>query len=75
MFFFLNFRSQDCVKSKALYSVLAVRKNISKAEAIKVVEKVFPKCYSDLEPIGRRCRRGSSDPERAYAESKYYGYN
>lgn len=50
----LNFHisSQDCVKSKALYSVLAVRKNISKEEAIAVVEKVFPKCYNDLEPLG-----------------------
>lgn len=54
--------------------MLAVRQNISKAEAIAVVEKVFPKCYADLEPIGRRCRAGSSDPDRAYAESKYYGY-
>lgn len=73
-FFNIKKRHQDCVKSKALYSVLAVRKNISKSEAIAVIEKVFPKCYSDLEPIGRRCRRGSSDPERAFAESKYYGY-
>lgn len=47
-----NISSQDCVKSKALYSVLAVRKNISKEEAIAVVEKVFPKCYNDLEPLG-----------------------
>lgn len=55
--------------------MLAVRKQISKAEAIAVVEKVFPKCYADLEPIGRRIRSGSADPERAYAESKYYGYS
>lgn len=54
--------------------MLAVRKNISKLEAIAVVEKVFPKCYADLEPIGRRLRRGSADQERAYAEAKYYGY-
>lgn len=69
-----NYCLQDCVKSKALYSVLAVRKNISKEEAIAIVEKVFPKCYNDLEPLGRRIRRGSSDPERAFAESKHYGY-
>lgn len=54
--------------------MLAVRSDIPKAEAIAIVEKVFPKCYADLEPIGRRCRRGSADPERAYTESKYYGY-
>lgn len=63
------------MKSKAVYSVLAVRKNINKAEAIAVVEKVFPKCYADLEPIGRRIRSGSADAEQAYAESKYYGYS
>lgn len=54
--------------------MLAVRKNITKSEAITIVEKVFPKCYADLEPIGRRPRSGSADAERAYAESKYYGY-
>lgn len=65
---------QDCVKSKALYSVLAVRK-ISKAEAVAVIEKVFPKCYADLEPVGRRLRRNSYDMNRAYLESQYYGYD
>lgn len=62
------------MKSKALYSVLAVRKDISKEQAIAVIEKVFPKCYADLEPIGRRLRRNSADPDRAYAETKHYGF-
>ncbi|XP_031618816.1 mitochondrial inner membrane protease ATP23 homolog [Contarinia nasturtii] len=73
-FFNIRKKHQDCVKTKALYSVLAVRRDLSKAEAIKIIEKVFPKCYADLEPIGRRIRSGSADPEHAYAESKYYGY-
>lgn len=64
---------QDCVKTKALYSVLAVRQ-ISKMEAISIIEKVFPKCYADLEPIGRRLRRNSDDMTRACREAKYYGY-
>ncbi|GBP85293.1 Mitochondrial inner membrane protease ATP23 homolog [Eumeta japonica] len=64
---------QDCVKTKALYSVMAVRQ-ISKLEAIDIIEKVFPKCYADLEPIGRRIRRNSEDMYRAWKESKYYGY-
>ncbi|KAJ8979126.1 hypothetical protein NQ317_017969 [Molorchus minor] len=38
---------QNCVKSKALSSVLAVR-NISKVEAVDAIERVFTKCYSDL---------------------------
>ncbi|XP_045445422.1 mitochondrial inner membrane protease ATP23 homolog [Melitaea cinxia] len=64
---------QDCVKTKALYSVLAVRQ-IGKAEAVDIIEKVFPKCYNDLEPIGRRIRRNSEDMTRAYREASYYGY-
>lgn len=57
-----------------MYSVLSVRRDITKDQAIAVVEKVFPKCYADLEPIGRRVRSGSADMERAYEESRYYGY-
>ncbi|XP_014370338.2 mitochondrial inner membrane protease ATP23 homolog [Papilio machaon] len=64
---------QDCVKTKALYSVMAVRQ-IGKAEAVDVIEKVFPKCYADLEPIGRRIRRNSDDMLRAFKEAAYYGY-
>ncbi|XP_041976835.1 mitochondrial inner membrane protease ATP23 homolog [Aricia agestis] len=64
---------EDCVKSKALYSVLAVRQ-IGREEAIDVIEKVFPKCYADLEPIGRRIRRNSDDMLRAFKEAAYYGY-
>lgn len=64
---------QNCVKTKAMQSVLAVR-NTNKLEVIDVIEKVFPKCYSDLEPIGRRIRRNSEDMYRAYQEAPYYGY-
>ncbi|CAH0748362.1 unnamed protein product [Diatraea saccharalis] len=64
---------QDCVKTKALYSVLAVRQ-IGKEEAVDIIEKVFPKCYADLEPIGRRIRRNSDDMMRIFKEASYYGY-
>ncbi|CAH1987404.1 unnamed protein product [Acanthoscelides obtectus] len=66
---------QDCVKSKALSSVLAARSGISKTEAINAIERVFPKCYPDLEPIGRRLRRNSYDMYKAYEEGYYYGYD
>lgn len=66
-------RHRECVKTKALYSLLATRL-IPHQEAVAVIEKVFPKCYADLEPIGRRVRRGSGDQEQAFAEAKYYGY-
>lgn len=65
---------KDCVKSKALSSVMAVR-NVSKLEAIDAIERVFPKCYADLEPIGRRLRRNSNDMYKAYEEGFYYGYD
>lgn len=64
----------DCVKSKALSSILATR-NVSTSEAIDAIERVFPKCYSDLEPIGRRIRRNSDDMYKAFAEGYYYGYD
>jgi len=54
--------------------VLAVR-NISKADAVAAVERVFPKCYADLEPIGRRIRRNSTDQQKAYMEAPMYGYD
>lgn len=64
---------QHCVKTKALYSVLAVRQ-IEKLEAVDIIEKVFPKCYNDLEPIGRRIRRNSEDMFRVQRDASYYGY-
>lgn len=72
-FFNIRQKHRDCVKTKALYSVLAVRQ-ITREEAIAVIEKVFPKCYADLEPVGRRIRRNSADMERAFADGKYFGY-
>lgn len=66
-------RHRDCVKVKALSSVVAVR-NVSVEEATAVVEKVFDKCYADLEPFGRISRQYSTEPWRAYAEASLYGY-
>ncbi|XP_063702282.1 mitochondrial inner membrane protease ATP23 homolog [Culicoides brevitarsis] len=65
---------QDCVKSKALSSVLSAR-NVTAKEAIDAIERVFPKCYNDLEPVGRRIRRNSPDMHRAYVEAPLYGYD
>ncbi|CAH1404562.1 unnamed protein product [Nezara viridula] len=62
-----------CVKRKAITSIIAVR-NVSVDEAIAAVERVFPKCYNDLEPIGRRIKGGGADAKRAYAEGFLYGY-
>ncbi|XP_066596854.1 mitochondrial inner membrane protease ATP23 homolog [Prorops nasuta] len=64
---------QYCVKEKAMRSVMAAQ-NVTEAIAMAAVERVFSKCYNDLEPIGRRIRRNSCDMERAYNESYLYGY-
>ena len=49
-----NYRSfEHCVKAKAAHSV-AVMKKCRVDEAANHVEKVFSKCYEDLEPIGHR---------------------
>ncbi|KAI9562732.1 hypothetical protein GHT06_010186 [Daphnia sinensis] len=73
-FFRIQKQHAECVKHKALGSVLAVRPDVTKEEALAVIDKVFLKCYNDLEPIGRRVRRNSADMIRAYKERGNYGY-
>nr|CAG4651294.1 EOG090X0CKN [Simocephalus serrulatus]SVE94477.1 EOG090X0CKN [Simocephalus serrulatus] len=73
-FFRIKQQHPECVKTKAMASVLAVRPDLSKEEARAAVDKVFTKCYNDLEPIGRRVRRNSTDMIRAYSERGNYGY-
>lgn len=54
-------------------SVLAIKK-VTREEAEAAVNRVFTRCYNDLEPVGRRIRRKSDDMHRAYREGHYYGY-
>lgn len=54
--------------------MLAVR-NVTYEQAKAAVEKVFDRCYADLEPIGRRVRGKSVDFELAYAEAFLMGYD
>ncbi|KAI0207175.1 Mitochondrial inner membrane protease ATP23 [Lamellibrachia satsuma] len=71
--FHIKQRQQECVKKKAIMSIVMVR-NVEEEEARKVVDKVFTKCHNDLEPFGRIPRRKSRDPERMLAEGYFYGY-
>lgn len=64
---------EACVKSKAMFSIINVR-SVTKEQAMEAINRVFPKCYNDLEPIGRRIRRNSTDMQRAYFEGSLYGY-
>ena len=63
----------NCVKTKAAASVMAVRQ-VTETEARAAVDKVFDRCYNDLEPVGRRIRRNSQDMIRAFKEAPLYGY-
>lgn len=56
-----------------MWSVMVAR-NVSMDVAHDVVEKVFPHCYHDLEPIGRRIKTRTDDMQRAYSEGFFYGY-
>lgn len=67
-------RHQECVRRRAMLSVLAAR-GVTVEEATAAVERVFHKCYSDMEPIGRRIRRGSDDMEKALFEATLFGYD
>lgn len=53
---------------------MAVHK-VSAEVAEAAIERVFAKCYNDLEPVGRRIRRNSEDMPKAYAEAYLYGYD
>ncbi|AWO97733.1 putative mitochondrial inner membrane protease ATP23 -like [Scophthalmus maximus] len=50
--FGLKQHHQECVRSRALRSILAVRK-ISREEAEKIVDEVFDTCFNDYAPFGR----------------------
>ena len=50
-------------------------RDIKQEEAKKVVNKVFERCYKDLEPFGRIARSRSNDPYRFLAEGSMYGYS
>ncbi|XP_051248798.1 mitochondrial inner membrane protease ATP23 homolog isoform X2 [Dicentrarchus labrax] len=50
--FGLKQHHQECVRGRALRSILAVR-NVSRKEAEKIVDEVFDTCFNDHAPFGR----------------------
>lgn len=52
---------KDCVKGRAVNSVLAMAAGISRVAAADSVDKVFKKCYADLEPVGRTLYGGQCE--------------
>ncbi|XP_056132351.1 mitochondrial inner membrane protease ATP23 homolog [Lampris incognitus] len=72
--FGLKKHHQECVRSRALRSILAVRK-ISREEAEKIVDEVFDTCFNDHAPFGR-IPHGKKDARFAYRDyqnrDRYY---
>ncbi|TDG96810.1 hypothetical protein EPR50_G00233000 [Perca flavescens] len=72
--FGLKQHHQECVRGRALRSILAVRK-ISREEAVKIVDEVFHTCFNDHEPFGR-IPHGKKDAGFAYRDyenrDRYY---
>lgn len=66
---------RECVKAKALASLLAVRKGFPVAEGVRIIDGVFDRCYGDLEPVGRRLRLNSPHMKWAYRERFHYNYD
>lgn len=67
---------QECVRGRALRSILAVRK-ISREEAEKIVDEVFDSCFNDHAPFGR-IPHGNKDAgfaNRDYANRDRYHAN
>jgi len=58
---------KDCVKGRAATSVLAMA-SVSGTVAAEAVEKVFKKCYADLEPVGRTPHEGGQCERLALGE-------
>ncbi|XP_013882454.1 mitochondrial inner membrane protease ATP23 homolog isoform X2 [Austrofundulus limnaeus] len=72
--FGLKQHHQECVRDRALRSILAVRK-ISREEARKIVDEVFDSCFNDHAPFGR-IPHSRKDAEFAYRDymnrDRYY---
>ncbi|RNA36041.1 mitochondrial inner membrane protease ATP23-like protein [Brachionus plicatilis] len=71
LFYFKDVQ-KECVRRKAALSLQMVR-NISEADAYKVVDHVFDRCYNDMEPFGRRVPT-EDDSLRAYRDRKRFGF-
>lgn len=65
---------QYCVKDVAFRSVKAYSPESSDEKVWSIIDKVFPDCYNDLEPFGRRPTSGVRNLKHSYRERFHYGY-
>lgn len=73
-FFSLKKTHHHCVKEVAFQSVKAYSPETDDDTVWKIVHKVFPYCYNDLEPFGRRPLNGSHELKHSYRERYHLGY-
>ena len=62
----------ECVRKTAVESLIKA-KFVEESVANAAVDRVFKKCYNDLEPYGRRARN-ARDIELAHSERYLFGY-
>ncbi|XP_029317976.1 mitochondrial inner membrane protease ATP23 homolog [Cottoperca gobio] len=74
--FGLKQHQQECVRGRALRSILAVRK-ISREEAEKIVDEVFDTCFNDHAPFGRipHSKKDANFAYRDYENRDRYNSN
>uniref|UniRef100_A0A6G1S6V0 Mitochondrial inner membrane protease ATP23 n=1 Tax=Aceria tosichella TaxID=561515 RepID=A0A6G1S6V0_9ACAR len=65
---------QYCVKDIAFQSIKAYSPETDDSKLWSIVDKVFPDCYNDLEPFGRRPTSGVKNFKHSYRERFHYGY-
>jgi inner membrane protease ATP23 len=65
---------QYCVKDVAFRSIKAYSPETEDSKLWSIVDKVFPDCYNDLEPFGRRPTGGVKNFKHSYRERFRYGY-
>lgn len=65
---------QYCVKDIAFKSVKAYSPETEDEKIWNIIDRVFPGCYNDLEPFGRRPTSGVNEFKQSYRERYYYGY-
>lgn len=71
-YFALKRMHAHCVKRTAVEAMMK-SKFVEEQVAEEAVERVFKRCYNDLEPYGRRSRN-RTDLEMAHAERYLFGY-
>jgi len=62
------------VQDVAFQSVKAYSPETEDSKIWQIIDKVFPGCYNDLEPFGRRPINDVRAIKQSYRERYYYGY-